>query len=118
MARRISQSITPTAEDITLLRGPFAPTKGGGDPVITALRKVLKDGVPTWLAKLSEEQELTQPRLDEIKSAVATRRQIIEVLPEGKAREDALAALDKAVSIVSEMDHELSGVAAFSGTNA
>ncbi|OYD61340.1 hypothetical protein [Rhodococcus sp. OK302] len=118
MSRRISQSITPTAQDITLLRGPFAPTKGGGDPVITELRKVLKDAVPAWLAKLSEEQELTQPRLDEIKSAVATRRQIIEVLPDGKARDDALAALDKADTIVSEMDNELSAVAAFSGTSA
>ena len=29
MSRRISQSITPTAEDITLLRGPFASPKGG-----------------------------------------------------------------------------------------
>ena len=65
-----------------------------------------------------EDQELTQPRLDEIKKAVATRRQIIEVLPHGTARDDALEALDKADEIVREMDTELSGVGAFSGTSA
>ncbi len=118
MSRRISQSITPTAEDITLLRGPFASPKGGSDPVISELRSILKSAVPSWLPKLSEDQELTQPRLDEIKKAVATRRQIIEVLPHGTARDDALEALDKADEIVREMDTELSGVGAFSGTSA
>lgn len=118
MSRRISQSITPTADDITVLRNPFTAPKGGGDPVITELRRVLKNAIPTWLPKLSEDQELTAPRLDEIKKAVATRRQIIEVLPDGKARDDALAALDKADTIVLEMDTELSGVGAFTGTTA
>ncbi|MDI9915401.1 hypothetical protein [Rhodococcus sp. IEGM 1379] len=118
MSRRISQSITPTAEDIALLRGPFAAPKGGGDPLITELRKVLKDAVPPWLAKLSEDQELTGPRLDEINNAVATRRQIIEVLPDGKARNDALAALEKAGDIVAEMNTELSAITAFSPASA
>ena len=118
MSRRISQSITPTEQDITLLRGPFAASKGGGDPVITELRKVLKDAVPPWLAKLSADQELTGPRLDEIKNAVDTRRQIIEVLPDGTARDDALAALDKAGDIVAEMNNELSAITAFSPASA
>ena len=113
MSRRISQSITPTTEDVTVLRGTFA-AKGANDPVITELRRVLKEAVPGWLTKLTEEQELTRPRLEEIKAAVATRRQIIEVLPEGKARSDALAALDNAEKTVCEMDSELS-VGAFGG---
>lgn len=46
MSRRISQSITPTADDITVLRNPFAAPKGGGDPVITELRRVLKNATP------------------------------------------------------------------------
>lgn len=64
-----------------------------------------------------DSQVLTPPRLDEIKKAVATGRQIIEVLPHGTARDDALEALDKADEIVREMDIELSGVGAFSGTS-
>ena len=113
MSRRISQSITPTTEDVTILREPFA-TKGGNDPVITELRRVLKDAVPTWLPKLSDDQELTRSRLDEFKVAVTLRRQIIELLPDGQARTDALAALDNADKTVAEMDSELS-VGAFGG---
>lgn len=42
MSRRISQSITPTTEDVAALRGPFV-SKGANDPVIKALREYLKD---------------------------------------------------------------------------
>ena len=119
MSRRISQSITPTAEDITLLRGPFASPKGGSDPVISELRSILKSAVPSWLPKLSEDQELTQPRLDEIKKAVATRpARSSKCCPTAPLAMDALEALDKADEIVREMDTELSGVGAFSGTSA
>lgn len=115
MSRRISQSITPTTDDVTVLREPFA-AKGANDPVIAELRRVLKAVVPTWLAKLTEEQELTSGRLEEIKAAVAMRRQIIEALPpEGKARSDALDALAKAEKTVADMDTELSSVGAFGG---
>ncbi len=41
MTRRISQSITPTAEDVAALRGPFI-AKGANDPVIAALREYFK----------------------------------------------------------------------------
>jgi len=114
MSRRISQSITPTTDDVTVLREPFA-AKGANDPVIAELRRVLKAAVPAWLAKLTEEQELTSGRLEEIKAAVAMRRQIIEALPAGKARSDALDALTKAEKTVADMDTELSSVGAFGG---
>jgi hypothetical protein len=114
MSRRISQSSTPTTDDVTVLRETFA-AKGANDPVIAELRRVLKAVVPTWLAKLTEEQELTSGRLEEIKAAVAMRRQIIEALPEGKARSDALDALAKAEKTVADMDTELSSVGAFGG---
>lgn len=116
MSRRISQSITPTTEDISALRSPFV-TKGASDPVITELRGYLKDSVPGWLAKLSETQELTRDRLVEITDAVDKRRAVYEALPEGEARDKALAALDRTQTIVDEMDTELSGANAFSGIN-
>ena len=62
MTRRISQSITPTAEDVAALRGPFV-SKGANDPVIKALREYFKQTSPVWLAKLDERQELTRERL-------------------------------------------------------
>ncbi|MFE5700473.1 hypothetical protein [Rhodococcus koreensis] len=114
MSRRISQSITPTTDDVTVLREPFA-AKGANDPVIAELRRVLKAIVPTWLAKLTEEQELTSGRLEEIKAAVTMRRQIIEALPDGKARSDALDALTKTEKTVADMDTELSSVSTFGG---
>ena len=64
MTRRISQSITPTAEDVAALRGPFI-AKGANDPVIAALREYFKASVPAWLPKLDEKQELTRERLAE-----------------------------------------------------
>jgi len=43
------------------------------------------------------------------------RRQIIEALPDGKARSDALDALTKAEKTVADMDTELASVGAFGG---
>ncbi|WP_137725638.1 hypothetical protein [Prescottella subtropica] len=112
MSRRISQSITPTADDVAALRGPFV-AKGANDPVIKELRDFLKDAAPAWLAKLSEEQELTRERLAEIREASAKRRVVIEALPEGAARDKALADLDKTIEVVDEMDTALAGASAF-----
>lgn len=115
MNRRISQSITPTAADIAALRGPFI-SKGANDPVITELRRQLKDAVPPWVHKLSETQELTATRLEEVQAAVRVYRRLIEsVLPEGKVRSEALAALERTESVAVEMTTELSGASAFSG---
>lgn len=114
MSRRISQSITPTADDVATLRGPFV-SKGASDPVIKELRDYFKDSAPTWLAKLSEDQELTRDRLAEIREASAKRRVVIEALPEGAAREKALADLDKTEAVVEEMDTALAGAGAFGG---
>lgn len=114
MTRRISQSITPTAEDVTALRGPFI-SKGANDPVIKALREYFKETVPGWLPKLDEKQELTRERLAEIKDASAKRRAVIEALPEGKARERALAELTATDEVVEEMDTALAGAGAFGG---
>ena len=77
MTRRISQSITPTADDVAALRGPFV-SKGANDPVIKALRDYFKETAPLWLAKLDEKQELTQERLAEIRDATIKRRAVIE----------------------------------------
>lgn len=114
MSRRISQSITPTNEDVQALRAPFV-TKGANDPLIAELRQYLRDAAPIWLPKLAVDQELTKDRLAEIKKASAARRSVVERLPEGKARSDALAELDRTDAVVAEMDSELSGVNAFSG---
>jgi hypothetical protein len=112
MSRRISQSITPTTEDVAALRGPFV-AKGANDPVIKALRDYFKDSVPAWLAKLSEEQELTRERLAEIRDASSKRRVVIEALPEGGARDKALAELETAEAVVDDMDTALAGAGAF-----
>lgn len=116
MSRRISQSITPTTEDVAALRGPFI-SKGANDPVIVALRDHFKTNTPAWLPKLSEDQELTRDRLGEIRAAADSRREVIEALPEGAARDGALADLAKTVTILDEMDGELSNISAFSGIN-
>ncbi|PBC40122.1 hypothetical protein CJ179_34255 [Rhodococcus sp. ACS1] len=112
MSRRISQSITPTTEDVAALRGPFV-AKGANDPVIKALRDYFKDSVPAWLAKLSEEQELTRERLAEIRDASSKRRVVIEALPDGGARDTALAELETAEAVVDDMDTALAGAGAF-----
>ncbi|MFD9664346.1 hypothetical protein ACFWAY_22410 [Rhodococcus sp. NPDC059968] len=112
MSRRISQSITPTTEDVAALRGPFV-AKGANDPVIKALRDYFKDSVPAWLAKLSEEQELTRERLAEIRDASSKRRVVIEALPGGGARDTALAELATAEAVVDDMDTALAGAGAF-----
>ncbi|WP_225730957.1 MULTISPECIES: hypothetical protein [unclassified Nocardia] len=118
MSRRISQSIAVTTADVTALRTPFI-SKGANDPIVAELRRVLKDAVPDWLAKLTEGQELTQPRLEEIQAAIDTYRRLIEfLLPEGAARADALANLEQAEASVKEMGIELTGASAFSGINA
>ncbi|MBF4476711.1 hypothetical protein SAMN02745947_05296 [Rhodococcus rhodochrous J3] len=114
MTRRISQSITPTAEDVAALRGPFI-AKGANDPVIAALREYFKASVPTWLPKLDEKQELTRERLAEIREAGVKRRAVIEALPEGKAREQALAELEQTEAVVEDMDTALAGAGAFGG---
>lgn len=116
MTRRISQSITPTAEDIVALRGPFV-SKGANDPVIAALREYFKSSVPAWLPKLDEKQELTRERLAEIRDAAVKRRVVIEALPEGKAREKALADLEQTEAVVEDMDTALAGAGAFGGIN-
>lgn len=112
MSRRISQSITPTTEDVAALRGPFV-SKGANDPVIKALREYLKDTSPEWVAKLSENQELTSDRLAEISDAAAKRRAVIEALPEVAARATALAELEQAEAVVDEMNTTLAGASAF-----
>ena len=111
MSRRISQSIIPTTEDVAALRGPFV-AKGANDPVIKALRDYFKDSVPAWLAKLSEEQELTRERLAEIRDASSKRRVVIEALPAGGARDTALAELATAEAVVDDMDTALAGAGA------
>ncbi len=116
MTRRISQSITPTTEDVAALRGPFV-SKGANDPVIKALRDYFKETSPLWLAKLDEKQELTRDRLAEIRDASAKRRAVIEALPEGKAREKALAELEQTEAVVEDMDTALAGAGAFGGIN-
>ncbi len=112
MSRRISQSITPTAEDVAALRGPFV-SKGANDPVIKALRDYFKDTSPEWVAKLSENQELTSDRLTEISDAAAKRRAVIEALPDVAARATALAELEQAEAVVDEMNTALAGASAF-----
>jgi len=116
MTRRISQSITPTAEDVTALRGPFV-SKGANDPVIKALREYFKATSPVWLAKLDERQELTRERLAEIRDAAIKRRVGIEALPDGKARDTALAELEQTDAVVDEMNTALAGAGAFGGSN-
>ena len=116
MTRRISQSITPTTEDVAALRGPFV-SKGANDPVIKALRDYFKETSPVWLAKLDEKQELTRDRLAEIRDAATKRRAVIEALPEGKAREKALAELEQTEAVVEDMDTALAGAGAFGGSN-
>ncbi|TWH10231.1 hypothetical protein [Rhodococcus rhodochrous] len=116
MTRRISQSITPTVEDVAALRGPFI-SKGANDPVIKALREYFKQTSPVWLAKLDEKQELTRERLAEIRDAAAKRRAVIEALPDGKARDKALADLEQTDAVVEEMDTALAGAGAFGGSN-
>jgi len=116
MTRRISQSITPTAEDVAALRGPFV-SKGANDPVIKALREYFKQTSPVWLAKLDERQELTRERLAEIREASARRRVVIEALPDGKARTNALAELEQTDAVIDEMDTALAGAGAFGGIN-
>ncbi|MDH6284514.1 hypothetical protein [Prescottella agglutinans] len=115
MSRRISQSITPTAEDVAALRGPFTK-KGANDPLIVELRNQLNDA-PVWLAKLSDQQELTRDRLAEIREAADKRRTIIEALPEGTARDKALTELEATVEVVEDMDKALAGASAFGGIN-
>lgn len=116
MTRRISQSITPTAEDVAALRGPFV-SKGANDPVIKALRDYFKATSPVWLAKLDERQELTRERLAEIRDAATKRRVVIEALPDGKARDKALDELTQTEAVVEEMDTALAGAGAFGGIN-
>lgn len=116
MTRRISQSITPTPEDVAALRGPFI-SKGANDPVIKALREYFKHTAPAWLAKLDERQELTRERLAEIRAAAAKRRLVIEALPAGTARDTALADLAQTDAVVDEMDTALAGAGAFGGTS-
>ena len=116
MTRRISQSITPTADDVAALRGPFV-SKGANDPVIKALRDYFKETAPMWLAKLDEKQELTRERLAEIRDATIKRRAVIEALPAGPARDTALAELAQTESVVDEMDTALAGAGAFGGIN-
>ena len=96
----------------TALRGPFV-SKGANDPVIKALREYLKDTSPEWVAKLSENQELTSDRLAEISDAAAKRRAVIEALPEVAARATALAELEQAEAVVDEMNTALAGASAF-----
>lgn len=114
MSRRISQTITPTTEDVAALRVAFV-SKGANDPVIIALRAFFKDSVPAWLPKIAEDQELTRERLAEIREAASSRRGVIEALPEGSARTQAMEALDRAESVVIDMDTALAGASAFGG---
>ncbi|MBC7299810.1 hypothetical protein [Nocardia salmonicida] len=118
MSRRISQSITPTAEDVAALREPFT-NRGANDPVVAAFRNLLKDAVPDWLHKLNETQELTAPRLEQIQQAIATHRDLIEkVLPDGQIRDEALSRLTDAEDIAREMGTELAGVSVMGGISA
>ncbi|ROZ52841.1 hypothetical protein EEB12_28770 [Rhodococcus sp. WS1] len=112
MTRRISQSITPTSEDVAALRGPFV-AKGANDPIIKMLRDYFKDSAPAWLPKLTEGQELTSERLAEIREASTKKRIVIEALPEGSARDKALAELDATDAVVTDMDNALAGASAF-----
>ncbi|WP_032385496.1 hypothetical protein [Rhodococcoides fascians] len=112
MSRRISQSITPTAEDVIALREPFI-ARGANDPVIKELRDYFKGASPSWLTKLNEQQELTRERLAEIRDASTRRRSVIEALPAGEARDRALADLSQAEKVIDDMDTALAGAGAF-----
>lgn len=112
MSRRISQSISPSTEDVEALRSPFI-SRGANDPVIKELRDYFKGSAPVWLAKLSPQQELTRDRLAEIRDASTKRRAVIEALPEGAARDKALAELTQAETVVEDMDTALAGAGAF-----
>lgn len=110
--RRISQSITPTPEDISTLRGLFI-TKGASDPVITELRNYLKGSVPSWVPKMSPTQSLTTELLNEIQEAAEKRRAVIEGFPEGAKRNNALSDIENALKLVQEMQNDLSGAQTF-----
>lgn len=111
-SRRISQSISPTSTDVEALRGPFV-AKGANDPVILELRTALKEGTPEWLPKLDEKVELTVERLAQIKESAGFRRSIIEALPAGAARDNALVQLVRTEETIDEMLSELGAVGAF-----
>lgn len=111
-SRRISQSISPTSTDVEALRGPFV-AKGANDPVILELRTALKEGTPEWLPKLDEKVELTVERLAQIKESAGFRRAIIQALPAGAARDNALTQLVRTEETIDEMLSELGAVGAF-----
>ncbi len=112
-SRRISQSISPTSTDVEALRGPFVAKGGANDPVILELRTALKEGTPEWLPKLDEKVELTVERLAQIKESAGFRRAIIEALPAGAARDNALTQLVRTEETIDEMLSELGAVGAF-----
>lgn len=113
MARRISQSIVPTTEDVNALRDALA-VRGPHDPVIAELRRTLNDLTPQWLGKLSDSDELTGDRLKELSELVQTRRAILTALPDSKTKGEALGKLDAAGAAIEEMIGELTGGNVFS----
>ncbi len=113
------QSITPTPEDVAVLREPFV-NKGANDPVVLEVKRILNDATPDWLRKLNESAELTTDRLNEIRSAADAYRALVEaVLPaESLVRAEQIDKLNAVIDVVEDMTKEMVGAGAFSGISA
>lgn len=113
--RQIERAVILEPTDIEAVHRLFA-NKGNSDPVVRAYREALRSIAPSWLSGLNEDTNtVSRSRLDELLTAIDTRRELVNSLPTCDTKTEALAELTSLQDLISEMLAQLDGNAGTGG---
>ncbi|MGB7237795.1 MAG: hypothetical protein WBD41_17695 [Rhodococcus sp. (in: high G+C Gram-positive bacteria)] len=105
-ARQIERAVILDGDDIATIHAPFV-TKGNADPLVKAFREALRQSAPQWLP--ADGDTISVTRLQELQAGIDRRRTLIDLLPEGKAKDTNLAPLVALEELVGELLGQLGG---------
>ncbi|KLN71646.1 MULTISPECIES: hypothetical protein [Rhodococcus] len=107
MAVRIERAVILDPEHIKAIQTTFK-NEGPGDPVVRAYREALRATAPSWLPSVKEDTNtVSRGRLGELLDALASRRDLVDSIPDGDAKTKAFSELDKLHDEITDMVTQL-----------
>lgn len=106
MSDRLSVSLATQAEEKEIFLAPLKKV-GSSDPVIAELRKALREGEPEWANEKAWPELLNQRHFEELRSAFEIKIERLSALPDGEARNTALARAQEAKQLAEKLIEEI-----------
>lgn len=106
MSDRLSVSLATQEEEKEIFLAPFRRV-GSSDPVIAEFRQALREGEPEWAQEKTWPELLNQRHFEDLKAAFEIKIERLSALPDGQARNTALARAQEAKQLAEKLIEEI-----------